>query len=223
MLVMLAAAALVAALGLADSINPVTILVAVYLGSGPDPARRLAGFIAGVFAVYLVGGLALMLGPAELLGQALAGAEIPGADAAALVAGTALLVVAVAVWTRRRRLGRMRPPEALVRPGSALVLGAVVTFLDLPTAFPYFGAIGVMVSADLPLAAQLVLLGMFNVLYVLPLVLVLLAHLAFGERCHERLTRLRATVERIAAPLLAAGAGVAGVVLVARGAGGLLA
>ena len=51
----------------------------------------------------------------------------------------------------------------------------------------------------------------------------LLARLAFGERCLELLTRVRGAVERIAAPLLAAGAGVAGVVLVARGAGGMLA
>ena len=156
-LVMLVTAALVAALGLADWINPITILVAVYLGSGPDPVPRLGGFIAGVFAVYLVGGLVPMLGPAELLGQALAGLEIPGADAAAVVAGMVLMVVAVAVWTRRQRLARVRPSEALIRPGSAgraAILGAVVTFLDLPTAFPYFGAIGVMVSADVPLAAR---------------------------------------------------------------------
>jgi cytochrome c biogenesis protein CcdA len=219
---MLPAAALVAALGVADSINPVTILVAVYLGSGPDPVRRLGGFIAGVFTVYLVGGLALMLGPAELLRGALAGVEVPGADAAALVAGAALMILAVGVWRRRHRLARVRLPDALTRPGSALALGALVTVLDLPTAFPYFGAIAVIVGADVPTVAQVLLLGMFNVLYVLPLVLVLVAHLAFGARCHASLSRVRVAVERIAAPLLAAGAGAVGVALVARGADGVL-
>lgn len=219
---MLAAAALVTALGVADSINPVTILVAVYLASGPDPVGRLGAFIAGVFVVYLCGGLALLLGPAELLRGALAGAEIPGADAAALVAGAALLVVAVAVWRRRARLARVGLPAGLTRPGSALALGAVVTVLDLPTAFPYFGAIAVLVSADAPVVAQVVLLGLFNVLYVLPLALVLIAHLALGARSHTVLARGRAAVERIAGALLAAGAGAAGAALLAHGAGGLL-
>jgi cytochrome c biogenesis protein CcdA len=219
---MLAAAALVAALGVADSINPVTILVAMYLASGPDAARRLGGFTAGVFIVYLLGGLALLLGPAELLRGALAGVEIPGADAAALVAGAALVVVAVAVWTRRTRLARVGLPDGLTRPGSALALGAVVTVLDLPTAFPYFGAIAVIVSADVTTVAQVTLLVMFNLLYVLPLALVLVAHLALGARCHAVLARVRAAVERVAGPLLAAGAGVAGVALIARGAGGVL-
>lgn len=219
---MLAAAAVVTALGVADSINPVTILVAVYLGSGPDPVRRLGGFIVGVFTAYLLGGLALMLGPAEILRGALAGVEIPGADAATLAAGVGLIVVAVAVWTRRKRLAGVRLPDGLARPGSALALGALVTVLDLPTAVPYFGAIAVIASADVPMVAQLILLGMFNLLYVLPLALVLVAHLAFGARCHALLARVRAAVERVAAPLLAAGAGAAGVALVARGAGSVL-
>jgi cytochrome c biogenesis protein CcdA len=218
---MLADAAVIAALGVADSINPVTILVAVYLGSGADPVRRLGGFIAGVFTVYLIGGLALMLGPAELLRDALTGADIPGADVAALVAGAALVVLAVAVGARREVRGRMALPDGLTRSGSAVALGAVVTVLDLPTAFPYFGAITVIVSAHTPTAAQMMLLGMFNVLYILPLALVLAAHLAFGARCHAQLARFRATVERIFAPLLAAGAGAVGVALVARGAGGV--
>jgi cytochrome c biogenesis protein CcdA len=219
---MLATAALVAALGVADSINPVTILVAVYLASGPNPVGRLGAFIAGVFVVYLGGGLALLLGPAELLRGALAGVEIPGADAAALVAGVALVLVAVAVWRRRMQLAGVSLPDGLTRPGSALALGAVVTVLDLPTAFPYFGAIAVLVSADLPLAGQITLLGLFNVFYVVPLALVLVAHLALGARCHAALARVRGVVDRIAGPLVAAGAAAAGAALLAHGAGAIL-
>lgn len=220
--VMLTAVVVVAALGVVDSINPVTILVALYLGSGPDPMRRLGGFIAGVFTVYLAGGLALAFGPGELLRGALAGVDIPGADAAALVAGTGLLFVAVALWTRRKRLAAVGLPDGLTRPGSVLALGAIVTALDLPTAFPYFGAIAVIVSAQVPAGAELLLLGIFNVLYVLPLGLLLVAHLALGARCHAQLARARTAVERVAGPLLAAGAAAAGAALVARGAGGAL-
>jgi cytochrome c biogenesis protein CcdA len=219
---MLTTTAVVAALGMADSINPVTILVAVYLGSGPDPVRRLGGFIAGVFTVYLAGGLVLTFGPGELLRSALAGVKVPGADAAMVIAGLGLLIVAVALWTRRNRVSAVPLPDALTRPGSALVLGAIVTALDLPTAFPYFGAIVVIVSADGSAVAQLIQLGVFNVFYVLPLGLLLVAHLALGPAAHARLARVRTAAERVVGPLLAAGAGAIGVVLMARGAGGAL-
>jgi cytochrome c biogenesis protein CcdA len=219
---MLAATAGIAALGIADSVNPVTILVALYLGSTPDPARRLAGFVAGVFTVYVAGGLVLVLGPGELLAGAVHEAAIPGSDVAALVGGAALVAAAIALWRRRARLRAVQLPRALTRPGSAFVLGAVVTTLDLPTAFPYFGAIAVIVAADVPLVAQLLLLGMFNALYVLPLVLILCARILLGSRARSAMTRASASVERLAAPLLAAAAGAGGAALVIRGAQGVL-
>jgi cytochrome c biogenesis protein CcdA len=219
---MLALTAGVAALGIADSINPVTILVALYLGSTPDSARRLAGFVGGVFAVYLLGGLALLLGPGELLAGALTGVKIPGADVAAVIGGVALMAAAIALWRRQSRLRAVRLPRALTQPGSAFVLGAVVTALDLPTAFPYFGAIAVIVAADAPLAAQPLLLGMFNALYVLPLLLILAARIVLGSRARAAMASGSAAVQRLAAPLLAGAAGIAGVALVIRGAQGML-
>jgi cytochrome c biogenesis protein CcdA len=213
---------LVTSLGLADSLNPVTILIAVYLGAGPDPVRRLSAFAVGVLAAYFLGGVALMLGPAELLRAALDGVEIPGADVAALAAGAGLVIAAVALWMRRARLARVRLPRALAEPRSALVLGAVVTALDLPTAFPYFAAIAVIVGADVSLPAQVLLLGLFNVLYVLPIVLVLVARLVFGARCQLLMARVTAGIERIAGPLLAAGTCAIGCALVVHGARGLL-
>ena len=216
-----AVTALVASLGLADSLNPVTILIAVYLGAGRDPVRRLSAFAVGVFAAYFLGGAALMLGPAELLRAALDGIEIPGADVAAVAAGAGLVIAAVALWMRRARLARVRLPTALVQPRSALVLGAVVTALDLPTAVPYFGAIAVIVGADVSLPAQVVLLALFNALYVLPIALVLVARLVFGARCQVLMARATAGIERIAAPLLAAGTCALGGALVLYGARGL--
>lgn len=218
---MLAATAGVAALGIADSVNPVTILVALYLGSTVDPPRRLAAFVAGVFTVYLAGGLVLVLGPGELLAGAVRGVNIPGSDVAALVAGVALVAAAIALWRRRARVRSVQLPPAFTRPGSAFVLGAVVTALDLPTAFPYFAAIAVIVAADAPLLPQVLLLAMFNALYVLPLVLILAARLILGSGHRSAMTRASVAVQRLAAPVLAAAAGAGGAALVIRGAQGV--
>jgi cytochrome c biogenesis protein CcdA len=218
----LASVLVIASLGLADSINPVTILIAIYLASTRDPRRRLAGLVLGVFTAYLLGGMLLLFASDELLHGVGGGIEVPHADLVNVVAGAVAIVVSAFVWAHRARLRRTRPPEWALRPGSALVLGAAVTAIDLPTAFPYFGAVAVVVTSGASLVGQILLLVLFNALYVLPLALVLLAHVAFGDRCEPALAKARAGMERLAAPLLSGLTLSGGCVLVARGASGLI-
>jgi hypothetical protein len=53
------------------------------------------------------------------------------------------------------------------------------------------------VSSDLALPGQVVLLAVFNALYVLPLAAILVTHSLFGERAETFLTRARETIERL--------------------------
>jgi cytochrome c biogenesis protein CcdA len=216
-----ATAVVVVSLALADSINPVTILVAAYLASRDEPRPRVAGFVIGVFSVYLLGGLVLMLGPGELLRSASGSHDSPGFHVASLVLGAAAIAAAVALWTRRSRWGRPELPDRALEPGSAFVLGAAVTGIDLPTAFPYFAAIGAIVSSDASLAWQIVLLVAFNALYVLPLAVILTAHLLLADRFEPMLARLRGALDRAAVPLVVAITLTAGLALAVSGARGL--
>jgi cytochrome c biogenesis protein CcdA len=209
-------------LALADSVNPMTIAIAVYLAATPDPRRRLASYTLGIFAVYLAGGVVLVLGPGELLRTVAHGSHSRGFHAVSIGVGAAVVALAAIMFSRRRRLiGRQSAASAL-RPGSALALGAGVTALDLPTALPYFAAIGAIVSSDAGLPGQLALLAMFNVLYVLPILAVLLVHMVIGERSEPLLARARRLIERLGPAVLVGLTLVAGVVLVVRGAIGLL-
>src|SRR5207253_11148571 len=54
---------LVVSVGLVDSLNPSTIAPALYLATGKNAVRSLAGFTAGVFGFNLAGGVVLLLGP----------------------------------------------------------------------------------------------------------------------------------------------------------------
>jgi len=216
-----AALILVASLGLADSINPVTILVAAYLGVGADPRPRLAGFAAGVFGIYLLGGLVLLFGPGELLHTALRGPKGRGFDVATLVVGGIVIVAAVVLWLRRASWAHPELPARMLRPGSALALGAVVTAIDLPTAFPYFAAIAAIVSAGVSRAEEIILLVVFNALYVLPLVLLLVAQIVLGARFELTIIRVRSLLDRIGATVLVGLTLAVGVVLVVKGATGL--
>ena len=62
---------------------------------------------------------------------------------------------------------------------SSALLGATITAVELPTAFPYFAAIAAIVGSGVGPARQVILLLLFNVCFVLPL-LVIVATLWFG-------------------------------------------
>ncbi len=195
---------LIASLGLVDSLNPATIAVGVFLGATEHPVKRLAGYIAGIFAVYFGGGLLLAFGPASWL-------ERLAHQGDSVVVGVLLLAVGVAaigfagwLWTRRNAGDAAKLPALAMKPGHSLALGATMTAVDLPTAFPYFGAIAAIVASDPGPGGTVGLLLLFNVCYVLPIVAILVAHVALGDRAQAPLQRVRDWIERWA-PLLLAG------------------
>jgi cytochrome c biogenesis protein CcdA len=208
-------------IGIADSLNPTTIAPALYLASGPHARRQVAEFTAGVFAVYLLGGLAIALGPGELV---LALVPRPGRHLSyvlEIVAGAAMLTAAAFLWGYRARLAQSQPPEP--RPGkrSSFFLGATITAVELPTAFPYFAVIAAIVGADLDVIRIVFLLVVFNICFVAPL-LGIIATLTFaGPDAQRYLTRGREWLEARWPVVLAVLALVAGLVVTLLGVTGL--
>jgi len=207
----------VLSVGLADSINPLTIAVALYLATTPRPVWRLANFAAGVYAVYALGGLVLLFGPASLLRLATHGLDPEVGRVLAVIAGGLAIAFAVVVWVRRARIARTALPDRALRPGSAFGLGAAITVVDIPTAFPLFIVVGAIVHEDLdPLpAAGLVVL--YSLAYVLPLVAIAVLRATGGDRGEAWLHMLRERVTRWAPTALSLLSAVLGVALVAFG------
>ena len=138
---MLALALLVVSIAVADSLNPGTIAPALYFATGARPARKTLAFAAGVFAVNLVGGTALLLGPGRL---ALGALPHPGAGAkqlAELGLGAVALVGAAVLWLVRERLRDRYARAARRTDRASLLVGAAIAAVELPTALPYFAAI----------------------------------------------------------------------------------
>jgi cytochrome c biogenesis protein CcdA len=212
---------LVLSIGVADSLNPTTIAPALYLASGEGARRQVAEFTLAVFAVYLLGGLAIALGPGELL---LTLIPRPGRHLSYLletVAGGAMLAAAAFLWGYRARLAQRDPPEARTRGRSSALLGATITAVELPTAFPYFAAIAAIVGADLNIMRVVFLIVVFNVCFILPL-LGILATLTFaGPDAQRLLTSGRVWLEARWPAVLAILALVAGLIVVLLGVTGL--
>jgi cytochrome c biogenesis protein CcdA len=204
-------------LGLADSINPVTIVVALYLASTPNPVRRLAGYVAGVFGVYLLGGLLLLFGPASLLRLATHGLDASVGRVVAVVLGVGAIAFAVVLWLRRDRMANTTVPERALRPGSTLALGGAMTAIDLPTAFPLFVIAGAIVHEDLGPPLEAALLVLYCAAYVVPLVAILALRAVGGERGERWLARLHRHMSQWAPIAIAVLTAIVGVALIVYG------
>ena len=222
---MLALTLLVLSIGLTDSLNPTTVAPAVFLATERHPATRIASFTLGVFAVSFAGGLLVVIGPGQLLLDAL---PHPGPNAKhieELISGAILLALAVALWVGRHQVAKRISSSTKRRAGgigAAFVLGAGIMAVELPTALPYFAAIAAIVASDAALSAQILLLLVFNVAFVTPLLAILAIRTLAGDRASRTLERLGGWLRRQAATFVAALLGLLGAAAIAVGMIGLI-
>jgi hypothetical protein len=178
-------------LAVVDSINPSALLATVVLLLRGRPARPLvAVYLAAVLVTYFAIGLALTLG-LGLTPQAVIESDPAYLAQGALGAG--MLAYAVLAPNRRGGPGAVehRGLPTASRPLAVFALGIAVTILELPTALPYLGAIGAITRADLAVADWLPLLVLYNLIFVLPPLVLLAGHIALDERAEGVLERLR--------------------------------
>ena len=220
---MLALVALVVSVGIVDSLNPSTVGPALYLVVAPDGARRLAGFTAGVVAVGLAGGLALVLGPGQGI---LAAVPRPGrttTHAIELALGVVALTLAFVLWLRRSAVARRFSGGGARAPGAAssFAAGAGIMAVELPTAFPTFAVITAIITSGRRLSEQVALVVLFNLTFVAPLLAILAFRVFAGESARRRLDSLHERLDRSISIAVPAAIAAVGVVLVAIGAIGI--
>jgi cytochrome c biogenesis protein CcdA len=218
---MFALTLVVVAIAIADSINPSTVVPALWQAGAPR-GRGVASFALGVFIVYLAGGVVLAFGPGPALIGALrhVGGTVEHVVEAA--GGILALVLAVSLWRARDRVrAEMRLRRCRTRR-SAFAFGAGITVVELPTAFMYFGAISAIVSAHPVAVVGLSLLIAYNALFVAPLVAILTIRVVAGARGDRWLAHGERWLRGAGQLALAAVAGAAGTALVAIAVTGLV-
>jgi cytochrome c biogenesis protein CcdA len=218
----LALVALAVSVGIADSLNPSTIAPALYLATGIDASRRLLHFTLGVFTVYLAGGIVLVLGPGHALLSAVARPGRRETHLIELVLGGIALAVAAVLWLRRDGVARRVLAHERRTAGSSFALGAAITSVELPTAFPYFAVVAAVVGSDQSLTRQLVLIVIFNVVFIAPLAAITALRRLAGPRAGRPLASARARLDRHTGALVAGVTAVLAVALLLVGAVGVL-
>jgi cytochrome c biogenesis protein CcdA len=213
--------ALVAAVAAVDSLNPSTVGPALYLATAANARRSVSGFAFGVFAVSLAGGLVLTFGPGRLLIDAV---PHPGKELKheiELACGVAAVLVAAVLWVVRARLSSHVHAKAHSVERSGLLLGAGITLVELPTAFPYFAVIAAIVGAKTSATTAICLLVLFNAIFVAPLLAILVVRLLASDNAVGRLERIRQGLHARMAVLLPLVVFLVAVVLLVLGGVGL--
>jgi len=208
-------------IGLADSLNPSTIAPALYLAAGERPRETVTKFTLGVFAVYLGGGVLIAIGPGELLLDIVPKPSHLTRQLLEVIAGVVMLAVGSLLWRHRNTLTAREPPAPRADGRSSALLGAGISAVELPTAFPYFAVIATIVGSGPGLARQLFLLVVFNLCFVMPLVAIAVTVWVFGDEATARLTRARDALQRYWPVLLATVAIAAGIFVIGLGVTGI--
>lgn len=186
---------LVSLLGLAllDSLNPSALAVTIYLLLAGRPyVGKVLTYVAGVYASYLVLGVLVLLG----LGSVWSYLESPTAYAVQGVVGALLFGYAIFAPNKSRKGGTTVMQPRSWNLGAVFLLGVTVTIVEFSTAFPYLGAIALMTNAELPFAQWLPILVVYNAIFVLPPLLLLVSYSLLGSRLEKRFERLRERFER---------------------------
>ncbi|MDX6638413.1 MAG: hypothetical protein QOJ01_1924 [Solirubrobacterales bacterium] len=213
---------LVASIALADAVNPGTVGPALYLATGSRARARITAFAAAFLAVNLAGGLVLVLGPGQLILSALPHPSRTARFTIELLIGLTLLVVGTVLLRSSRRAGPEEPRRFELGGRGAGALGATIAAVEFPTALPYFAAIAAIVGSGQSLGSQLLLVTLFNVVFITPVLVVVGALTVGGARAAGAVRRagdwLRTRWRRVVATLALS----AGLLLAAFGATALL-
>jgi cytochrome c biogenesis protein CcdA len=187
---------LVVTVAVVDSVNPSTIAPALYIASGERARSGVVEFTGAVFVAHCIGGAVLVIGPGRWLLALVNDLGKTPRQVLEVAAGAAMVAAAAVVWHRRGRLAEKDLPDPNPRRRSSVLLGAGIIAVELPTAFPYFAAIAAVVASDMHVAAQMLVVGVYNLCFVLPLIVILTTLLTARDEAQERLRRGRDLLQR---------------------------
>lgn len=196
---------------IADVVNPVLFAFLVYAAGSDKAVINSLALLLGHTVAYFSAGIAVALG----LGQVTDFLANPSAIdyLLGLIIGLLLLWLA---WPRAAEPEQKKPEQTgALTPLSAFGTGAIVNFVGIPFALPYFAAVDQILKADLAIQEAVLLLVGYNLGYALPFLIVPLLVLMLGERSRPLLARINAALERGSAFLMPIILGLLGLALVA--------
>jgi len=196
---------------LTDVVNPVLFAFLVYAAGTDRPIALSSSMLLGHTVAYFSAGIGLALSMESISAYL----ENPHTIdfIIELVLGFALLWLA---FGSRKDTGK-RPDEDTTKftvPG-AFVFGAVVNFVGIPFAVPYFAAIDQILKADFSSLQAVLSLLAYNLAYALPFAAVPMLSAVMGDKARPILLRVNGWMEKVSSFLMPLMLGGIGLILLA--------
>lgn len=195
-------------LALVDCLNPATISTQAFLLIGTQkPQRRAIAHALGVYVSYFLIGFLIVFGLGELLKPLLTYTLGTVEYAILLVVGSVLIFLAYRMNSKdQSTIGKYMDKVRNLSPAKTFFFGFFSTFMDIPTAFPYFAAIALLIGVQLPFMGLTALLLIYDFIYILPLLILVGVYLVTRGKCASLLQRINDKITmwsvKIAKPFL---------------------
>ena len=182
----------------ADIINPVLFAFMVYAASTRQPVLNSIAILLGHTLAYFCAGIVLALGLERIIHRLENSQHID--FYIGLVVGVLLLWVGLLLCRKSEKTERKE--NTALTPIKALGLGAVVNFVGIPFALPYFTALDQILKVNFAVTETLLLLLSYNILYALPFTIVPILVAILGARSQSILQSINTFLERVSAVLM---------------------
>lgn len=194
---------------LADVVNPVLFGFIVYAAGTKLPVVTSSAALLGHTLAYFSVGVVLAPG-IEFLSDRLSNPH-------RIDFVISLIVGLLLVWAAIVSFQNKNPQKTEfvnLSPVKAFGLGAIINFVGIPFALPYFAALGQILKADFStIDSVFVLLG-YNLLYALPFMTVPFLVIVMGDASRSLLKEINTRVESVGSYLMPVILGLMGLALV---------
>lgn len=112
-----------------------------------------------------------------------------------------LVLAAYLVYTEEKPVPEKKPKALKAFP--IFLLGAGITLLNIPTMLPYLAAINVIVKEKLSFVATIGMLLFYNLVYILPLLILLIISIVAGKQATPLLMKINAFIDKWSAKVTA--------------------
>jgi cytochrome c biogenesis protein CcdA len=179
-----------------DSLNPTAIALQIYLLSTPKPIPRSISFMVGVFLAYWTAGLSIVLGASKLMATVIGDVDFsvpePHIYTIQFLIGFVLSIAGFSLKTSTQTDREKRPK--ILTLNRTFLLGMTMTILEFPTALPYLAAIEQIARAKLDLLTIASILGLYNLVFILPLILLVWIYVLFHQQSATLLPRINRSI-----------------------------
>ena len=178
---------------IADVVNPVLFAFMVYAAGTDRPIINSSAILLGHTLAYFSAGIVIALG-LEHITEYLAN---PGAVdyALSLIVGILLLWASFNLGNATDK--KQTENRDLLTPVKAFGMGAIINFIGIPFALPYFAVIDQILKVDLSANEVILMLSGYNFLYALPFLIVPVLVAFFGEKSADLLQRINVILDRV--------------------------